>query len=246
MNTAIEKIFVTRPGASGQELVSELKNCGFETHALAVIKIESLSDFPIPWDNYDKVIVTSAHAAQAIPEVERPPARIARKIQWLAVGTASAKAMEQTLSGAVEIPSPKQQSSEGLLELAALKCVEAQRILVLKGEGGRPLLQDTLKARGAEVSSRDLYRRVSQEVSEQSLQWLKSCNNALIIVTSLEIFERLQPILKTQENRCVRIQFLTSSQRIAQAIEDQGYRTTVCQNASNQCLVASVCAHHRQ
>jgi uroporphyrinogen-III synthase len=50
--------------------------------------------------------------------------------------------------------------SEALLELSALARVSGQHILIVRGQGGRSLLGDTLAARGARVEYAECYRRV--------------------------------------------------------------------------------------
>lgn len=49
--------------------------------------------------------------------------------------------------------------SEALLALPALQSMQGQRVLVVRGEGGRELLGETLVARGAQVSYAECYRR---------------------------------------------------------------------------------------
>lgn len=53
--------------------------------------------------------------------------------------------------------------SEALLALAPLRQVAGARVLILRGEGGREVLGETLAARGAQVSSIACYRRVRPE-----------------------------------------------------------------------------------
>jgi uroporphyrinogen-III synthase len=50
--------------------------------------------------------------------------------------------------------------SEALLELPELARVSGQHILIVRGQGGRSLLGDTLAARGARVEYAECYRRV--------------------------------------------------------------------------------------
>jgi uroporphyrinogen-III synthase len=50
--------------------------------------------------------------------------------------------------------------SEALLELPQLQQLAGQRVAIFRGEGGRGLLGDTLRARGATVEYVECYRRV--------------------------------------------------------------------------------------
>jgi uroporphyrinogen-III synthase len=59
----------------------------------------------------------------------------------------------------VTVDYPQQQSSEGLLTLPQLQQVSQQALLILRGQGGRELLAQELKARGARVDYAELYGR---------------------------------------------------------------------------------------
>lgn len=56
-------------------------------------------------------------------------------------------------------PKPINQDSEALLALPALQAVAGKRVAIVRGVGGRPLLADTLAARGAMVHFLECYRR---------------------------------------------------------------------------------------
>ena len=75
--------------------------------------------------------------------------------RWYAVGTRTARALEAR-GLTVTVPSPE--STEGLLALPAL--ASARETLLLKGAGGRPALEETLKGWGQKVTVLPLYTRV--------------------------------------------------------------------------------------
>lgn len=62
--------------------------------------------------------------------------------------------------GVREVLAPAESAdSEALLALPALQSMQGQRVLVVRGEGGRMQLGETLGARGAQVSYAECYRR---------------------------------------------------------------------------------------
>jgi uroporphyrinogen-III synthase len=62
-------------------------------------------------------------------------------------------------SSGVEPLVPAREDSEGLLALPQLQVVAQRRIVLVKGPGGRELIADTLRERGAEVIEFNCYRR---------------------------------------------------------------------------------------
>src|SRR2546428_7931498 len=59
--------------------------------------------------------------------------------------------------------------TEGLLALPELHDVAGRRVLVLRGQGGRELLGDTLARRGAQVDYVSCYRRAAPQAGAQEL-----------------------------------------------------------------------------
>jgi len=84
--------------------------------------------------------------------------------------------------------SPELQTSEGLLALPELQHVENQQVLLIKGCGGRTLIADTLKARGAELTEFDVYQRqvLTPAVSSEPIDWQKANG---ILVTSQALLD---------------------------------------------------------
>ncbi len=69
-----------------------------------------------------------------------------------------------------------------------------RRILIIKGVGGRDVLRAGLVARGAEVSTAEVYRRVRPAPSGQALDELGRANESgtvVATVTSSEVLESL-------------------------------------------------------
>ena len=106
-------------------------------------------------DQFDAVIVISEAAAElGLKRLEAFWPQWPLHPRWYAVGLRSARALEAR-GLTVTVPSPE--STEGLLALPAL--ANARETLLLKGTGGRPLLEETLKGLGQKVTVLSLYTR---------------------------------------------------------------------------------------
>jgi uroporphyrinogen-III synthase len=78
--------------------------------------------------------------------------------QVFAVGPGTARALQA--HGLDSIITPDGQDSEALLALPQLADVAGKRVVIVRGVGGRALLADTLRARGAQVDFMECYRRM--------------------------------------------------------------------------------------
>ncbi len=103
----------------------------------------------------DLLIFISANAVQyAFPLL---PEQLPVDVDIAAVGSATARAL--TDAGLDPTLTPDRMDSEGLLALPSLQNVAGKTVYILRGEGGRELLYDTLVERGALVQQVDVYRR---------------------------------------------------------------------------------------
>jgi uroporphyrinogen-III synthase len=104
---------------------------------------------------YDIAIFVSANAVEyGAPDPRRWPARLA----VYAPGPGTADVLAAAGIAGARIPATTF-DSEGLLALPELADVRGKRVLILRGDGGREHLGDTLRARGAQVDYASCYRR---------------------------------------------------------------------------------------
>lgn len=103
----------------------------------------------------------------------------------LAVGQATALKLKDA---GLEPVVPGLASTEGLLGLAQLQAVEGRQVLIIKGQGGRPDLAQSLSARGARVSAASVYQRVNLDPPKTTEVW-QAAQIQCIIATSGELIE---------------------------------------------------------
>ncbi len=146
-------------------------------------------------DRFDLAIFISANA------VEQGVAAVRARRDWpdalatASIGAATARALEaRGLAPAVR---PETRfDSEALLAHPDLQRVRGRRIVVFRGEGGRELLAETLRARGAEVVYAEVYRRARPDVDPAPLlaRW-RAGEVDVAVVTSVEGLENLVAML---------------------------------------------------
>lgn len=193
-------VLICRPGERGDVLAEALRRQGECVESLNVMQLEALPEDPVMrqiWlniDQYHKIIVISPFAGVCLAEaLDRFWPQLPVGISYFSVGRATAATLYEQLGVHVHVPSPTagEDTSEALLSLSALQQLEHQRILLVAGEGGRPLLADTLAERGAEVTRLAVYRRRLAPLTPPLKARLSSGNYRALIVTSSELLEHL-------------------------------------------------------
>lgn len=190
------RLVVTRPAGQERSLCDTLTRLGHDVVHMPLMAIEPVSlDQPalrqclLDLDCYHKVISISANATRlGLEAVDEFWPQMPVGIEWFAVGPTSAEALIQ--SGLSTTVPDERYDSEGLLALPGLQQIEHEKILIWRGIGGREVLANSLRQRGAQVSYAELYHRVEQtypaSVWDQSLNrdtWLLlSSGQALDIV----------------------------------------------------------------
>lgn len=156
-------VLVTRPVHQAAGLVQAIRAAGGEPVEFPALAIEAV---PMPalarslaWlAAADIVIFISPNAALFGMAAIRTSGGLPAGIGVFAVGPGTERALAaQGVDGAV---TPHGQDSEALLALPQLQAVAGKKAVIVRGIGGRPLLADTLAARGAEVHYLECYRRV--------------------------------------------------------------------------------------
>lgn len=153
------------------------------------------------------------------------------------VGQGSAKALRA--SGVSEVIAPAERfDSEGLLALPELQRIAGWRVMIFRGDGGRELLGDTLKARGAEVEYVACYRRGRPQDNAGEL--LQAQPDA-ITVTSSEALGYLWQMLDTEALSVLRdTPLFVPHPRIAELARSQGWTEVHLTGAGDEGLISAL------
>lgn len=165
------RVIVTRPEAQAQAWVDSLRERGFECAALPLIRIDAAPDAQAlhrAWATLAQralVVFVSPNAAQAF-FAHRPAA-----LEWPAAvragavgpGTSAVLRAERVAEACIVEPDAQalQFDSEALWERLAAHDWHECDVLIVRGDGGRDWLANTLRDAGARVQWLTAYRRMT-------------------------------------------------------------------------------------
>ena len=175
------------------------------------------------------LLVTSTVAAEQLVNIAHDwPATTV----FLAVGQSTADIL---IRAGIQVLVPDEPRSEGLLALPQLHQVAGRQVVIFKGFGGRDLLTETLRKRGAEVLEYELYQRVKLPRPVSSQQW-QEAQIQCIIATSGEVIEAAFAQFAPQWLQSTL--WMVVSERTAQIARQLGVqRLLISHNASDQALI---------
>ncbi|WP_369666049.1 uroporphyrinogen-III synthase [Thioalkalicoccus limnaeus] len=184
---------MTRPAAQADGLCDRIAAAGGRPIRLPVLAIAPAPDptslRPLLAEDWDLLVFVSRNAVeQALPLF--PDQRLPTASRLVAVGQATAQALVAAGRAPDLVPSERY-DSEALLAFPALADLRGQRVLIVRGDGGRALLGETLAARGAEVVFAEVYRRILPAISVERVvsDWRQDV--AIAIATSDEVLRNL-------------------------------------------------------
>jgi len=189
----------------------------------------------------DMLVFVSANAVQyAFPLL---PDQLPLDITIAAVGKATAAALAEAGLDATLVP--ERMDSEGLLALPALTAVAGKSIVILRGNGGRELLAETLTERGARVTQVEVYRRQLPRRSAAARNLVGGWGQLVdvVIATSNAIFDNLVALLGEQGTALLQTTpLIVVSQRAAEHAVAHGCEVVfVASSASNRDLLDTLC-----
>ena len=192
-------VLVTRPAHQAAALAQAVREAGGEAVEFPALAVEAVPGHELAaalarLAGADFAIFISPNAAQFGMAAIRSAGGLSRGTGVLAVGGGTARSL--AAQGVAGVVVPDGQDSEALLALPQLQDVAGRRVVIVRGVGGRPLLGDTLRARGARVDYLECYRRARPLADAAPLlaRWQAGRIDA-VTVTSAETLENLAALL---------------------------------------------------
>lgn len=183
-------VLVTRPREQADKLSAGIRQLGGTPVLLPVLDIVPLTPTAstkqpaLSLANIDLLIFISANAvAYGLPYLTPLPAHV----QIGAIGQATAECLRN--AGLEVALVPASFDSEGFLALSQVQDLHNKSVLIVRGEGGREKLAQSLRERGAQVDYLEVYRRACPHWGNADVS--TAIRADIIIITSSEALENL-------------------------------------------------------
>jgi len=242
------RILVTRPRHQARQLCDLIT----QQHGYAVqfptLEIEALTVNDeigrklAMLENYHWLIFVSVNAVDYAVKANSGKIDPFRLSHIAAVGKATAKAL-QKLGLTVDLLPDQGFNSEALLEMPVLQDMQGLRCLIVRGQGGREKLAETLRYRGARVEYLEIYKRVKPETNNNVLAgMLKQNHLAAVTITSCEALQNLLQMLDEQSAALLLfVPLVVISHRIRQKAEQLGFkRIAVTENPADTAILKTL------
>lgn len=245
------RILVTRPAAQADPLVQMIAAKGGLAVLFPLLEIGPADD-PQPLrravarlDDYAVAIFISPNAiAFALPLMLAAgpwPASL------LAAAIGQSSAAQLAMHGLTNVVAPQERyDSEALLELPALQptAVAGKRILILRGNGGRELLGETLRQRGALVDAVTCYQRSAPGEAAGIVSLLRERRLDALTVSSSEGLRNLLAMLDGDAiARLQDLPFFVPHRRIFEVAAEHGLRRVTLTAPADAGIIDSLCAY---
>ncbi len=247
-------IVVTRPREQAAQLAQRITQAGGQVILFPLLEISPVAD-PKPLrtlvarlPEFNLAIFISPNAVRygmaailaAGASLSPDPSPQGRgELKIATVGQGSAKALRDL--GVDKIIAPQERfDSEALLALPELQQVAGWRVVIFRGDGGRELLGESLKARGASVEYAACYQRAKPQ---QNIGMLLAANPDAITVTSSEALAYLWEMLDSAaKERLAAVPLFVPHARIAEAAHKLGWRVVMPTAGGDDGLLAGLLA----
>ncbi|WP_222910558.1 uroporphyrinogen-III synthase [Pseudomonas sp. DNDY-54] len=247
------RLLLTRPAEECVALAAALSDVGIHSASVPLLAIEPLSETAeqraamLELDRYCAVVVVSKPAARlGLARLKRywpqPPAGQA----WFSVGAATGAILKE--HGLNAYWPDVGDDSEALLALPRLAealDVTSPRVLILRGEGGRELIAETLHQRGVLVDKLELYRRYLPDYPPGILaQTLRSERLNAVVVSSGQGLQSLRELAGSDWTALRELPLFVPSPRVAEMATTLGAKIIVdCRGAGTAALLAALREH---
>lgn len=241
-------VLVTRPADRAEPLCRLLVGAGFIPVRQPALVIEAL--------NPDAATLADARSADWWVFVSPAAVNHGRRLGLsladydnVAIGETTAAVLREAGASRVYAPDSGGYTSEELLAGWLAQVRAGQRVVIVRGQGGREAVASALRERGATVNYLEVYRRVPAAPDREAVtRWLGG-HRRFITVTSVEGWTSLQQILSPwpdalrQCHGCV-----TISERISECVRQDGFDADVVTSdgPTDNDLYQGIMALHRR
>lgn len=236
-------IAVTRPTDQAQSLCKAIEQLGGAAIPFPLIAVSALQDYQAfeqqltQLRNTDWAIFISTNAVDfSMPRVLKCYAKLPENLKFAAIGQQTASALEKYGVHKALIPQGRY-DSESLLALPEMQNVSGKTIAIFRGVGGRELMAEMLKARGAHVYFAECYQRINPQLDTALLntQWQQNKLDAIVVTSS----EAMRYLLKMagEEPWLRHVTLCVNHERIAEQTRPLGLKVLVANAPGDEAML---------
>ncbi len=252
------QVLVTRPEAQAKAWARSLEAQGARVGMAPLMALEPVTDAAakqaikqciLDFDRYQKAIFVSQNAvAYAFDWLEDYWPQLPIRVEYYGVGERTARALETRQVPVTAWQSDGPMNSEALLTAPELQSVADQRIVIFRGVGGRGVMAETLRERGARVDYCELYERHCPADAASTLsRALDNFPERPVIVAlhsgeTLDNYHQIQRQLSPAHlRRLAEASLLVPGERVAERARTLGYpRVLKAENATDPSMLAAL------
>lgn len=226
-------ILITRPAPECQLLARQLNAAGISAVAQPLLEIRPGKQLPTLVSQLNRLqpddflIAVSVHAVNLAHNfLMSQGVSWPKNVHYMAVGHKTAASLAASTGSKVHFP-PTRCDSEGLLALPALAQMQGRRVLILRGNGGRELIYQTLQQRGADVGYCETYQRswIALDGAQLCQQWQSKQVSALVVTSGEQLVYLDRLIPDDAKAWFLHRHLFVPSQRIADQARKLGFTT---------------------
>ena len=240
MSFAGRGIVLTRPRELAQAFARRIEGRGARAIIFPTIEIQPLPAPAILRDvaRFDFVVFVSPSAVR-VSRTMLPPWPSATRAVAISFGTKR----ELDHAGIAPVIVPQSGAdSEAVLATPELQQVAGKRVLIIRGDDGRPVLGDSLAARGAKVEYAECYRRVRPAADPAPLLAAgKRGEVHAVVALSAQALGNF--IDMTQGAFSAATPFFVSHERIARHAKGLGVREVVVAATNDDAMIERLVAY---
>ncbi|WP_325891198.1 uroporphyrinogen-III synthase [Grimontia sp. NTOU-MAR1] len=237
-------VLVVRPAPACYELAETLNQSGIKALPAPLLSfsagndLSSLAHSLNTLPPYSAVVAVSPRAIEyANQQIQDENTAWRDDLHYVAVGEKTAQVWRA--KGGVKVTQPTTEDSEGMLSLSVFENPENLQVVILRGNGGRALLGDTLTNLGAKVRYFEAYQRhwTSEPLSSLATQWRAENVDTMVITSGEQLSLLCQTISESDQQWLRECHILVPSKRIYNQAIGLGFNAIRCVNsASNHAL----------
>ncbi len=236
------RVVVTRPREQAVCLAQRIEQLGGVPLLFPLLEITPVSDQTAlheqraRFSTFDLAVFISPNAVKYGMAAFAP---LPDGVRIATVGQGSARALRA--HGLPDIIAPHGSfDSEALLAMPELQDVSGWRVAILRGDGGREVLGDTLRARGATVEYITCYQRAKTRFDPVALM---QATPDVVTVSSSEALSHLWECLDEHARSNLQaVPMFVPHPRIAELARRQGWRQVVVTDSGDDGVIAALIA----